>query len=127
MNFCEVLELENGFPEWRKLAESVGVDGSSQDWKIASSIWKTMDFEQRQKASDGIAERRGYPDDSVIKSLPQNILADRKYERKFRVPVARNNPQELSVMERMKRLKEREAKEARERQERDGRDSSYAS
>ena len=82
VNFREVLAAENGFGEWRKLCEELGISGSPHDWQIAASLWRKSDFEQRKAATDGIEARRGTPDDPVLKALPQNILQYGKYHRK---------------------------------------------
>ena len=103
MNFRDLMEMENGFLEFRKLCESLGVDGSVEDWRMAANSWKVMDFEQRQEATKGMESRRGVPDDPVVKSLPQNILYGKKYQRKVREPAT--GSKQLTTAERIQRLK----------------------
>jgi hypothetical protein len=72
--------------EFRIEAESAGMSGSEPDWDDAWFFqWRVMSFEERFAARKGISDRLG-KEDPAVKSLPQNYLKQRKWERKIREP-----------------------------------------
>lgn len=72
--------------EFRVEAESAGMSGSEPDWNEAWFFqWRVMSFEERFAARKGVSDRQG-KDDPALKSLPQNYLQKRKWERKIRDP-----------------------------------------
>jgi|GEM_PF-6948626 len=77
---------EDGFAEFREAALKAGMGGGEWDWRVAASVWRNLDFEQRQAAIQGILRRMGVPEDSVLKVLPQNYLTRRLWDRPIRSP-----------------------------------------
>jgi hypothetical protein len=75
-------------PDWfefRETAESAGIGGSSLDWDETWMLWRQLDPNQRQRATDGVRARAG-GDDPALKSLPHNYIARRMWERPIRAP-----------------------------------------
>lgn len=81
-----VLRDEDGFPEFRSLAEQYGMSASEPDWKEARLFeWKPLDFFQRQEAICGIQLRiqaKAF-DDPVHKALPVNYLKRKMWQRQI--------------------------------------------
>lgn len=92
----------DAFPQFRAEAEKAGMDGGEEDWKISRASWKVLDWEQKVAAIDGLKARAG-TDDPVLKSLPQNYLAGKKWQRKVREPTI-PRPNKQSVMDMMREL-----------------------
>jgi hypothetical protein len=76
--------LDEDWFDFRTVAESVGVTGSSTDWDEAWRFcWRRLDFSQRTAATQGLRDRAG-TDDAALKALPLNYLQRRMWERAVR-------------------------------------------
>jgi hypothetical protein len=73
------------FRLFRESAERAGVAGSSTDWSLAEAMYGKLDPDQKLASIAGMSKRTG-SDDPVCKSLPQNIVGFRKWERPIREP-----------------------------------------
>ena len=94
----------DGFMEFRQIAEDAGMSGSEPDWEKAQRFeWRGLDFEQRLSAVQGIRDRKG-TGDPALDSLPQNYLADRKWQRKIRSPLRLATRNTESLEDRLSRL-----------------------
>lgn len=101
--------LDADWFEFRIAAEESGMGGSEPDWDDAFRWhWRLMDFGLRLAALQGLADRRG-TDDPAIKSLPQNYLKQRKWERPIRSPTVAAKDAGVEFLKR--RLREAEARE----------------
>lgn len=73
--------LDEQFAELRKIARDRGVlPGGSSDWTWAFQAWRVLDFQQKALALADVANR---PADTpeMEKTLPQNYIKGRKWER----------------------------------------------
>lgn len=75
------------FQAFRLAAEDSGMQASEPDWRIAHGIWKALDFEQKQKAAEGMLARKGTNDFVVIRGTPAGYLGGQKWQRPIRAPV----------------------------------------
>lgn len=101
--------LDADWFEFRIAAEESGMGGSEPDWDDAFRWhWRLMDFELRLAARQGLRDRMG-TDDPAIKSLPQNYLKQRKWERPIRSPTVAAKDAGVEYLKR--RLREAEARE----------------
>ena len=76
-------ELDEQWTDFRAVANSVGLDGSSADWDSARWQWRPLDPLQKQAATAGLLLRQG-TDDPALKALPTNYLKRRMWERTVR-------------------------------------------
>ena len=84
--------IDDGFTEFRNIAEEAGMHASEPDWHEAQRFeWKKLDFEQKQAAAEGLRERAG-TEDFALTSLPKNYLAKRMWQRPIRSPAATRPP-----------------------------------
>ena len=61
------------------------LQGGRTDWAWAHHAWRVLDFEQKQAAIEDVQERDA-EDYTVARSLPQNYIRGRFWERPRRAP-----------------------------------------
>lgn len=76
-------ELDEQWTDFVAAAKTVGLSGSSADWKSARWEWRPLDPLQKHAATEGLRVRDG-TDDPALKSLPANYLKRRMWERAVR-------------------------------------------
>lgn len=83
--------IENRFPDFRAMCEKAGMGASEPDWSSAALDWIVLDIEMQLAAMKGIVDRlRDSPEDYALRSLPQNYLKKRMWQRPIRLANGRN-------------------------------------
>jgi hypothetical protein len=85
--------------EFKEVAQRAGMDGGSVDYDQAWMTWRTLDLDQRAAALKGILDRvmANATDDPALKSLVQNYLRQKKWERNIRHPVIESRAASMSA------------------------------
>lgn len=94
---------DKGFVDFRITAEHAGMSGSEPDWDVAEEYWRQLALAERVKAHEGIRAREG-TDDPALRSLPQNYIKAKKWQRHIRGPDSPGRRAPRSVEDELRNL-----------------------